>query len=190
LDVVPGSIRQKPPPAPDFECEAKGIGPKAVELVTLDAPHTRGRLENIRITTGWTQAFAARYPAEQQVLKARRDDMFLSVHFDETAGARDRTRLKHLIQDRLLGLQAGFSGELFGDFDAPAEVEWARAGHGNIMDGQHIVAPSAGFWLPPQLDKICEKLIAKTFGSSRPKRRPKCPGAPGSVSVFRKINCG
>ena len=41
MDVVPGSIRQLTPPAPDIECETRGSGPKAVELVALDAPHTR-----------------------------------------------------------------------------------------------------------------------------------------------------
>src|ERR1700730_11724015 len=119
MEVVSGSIRQKRPPAPDIECEAKSIGPKAVELVALDAPQTRMRLENMRTTNeAWDRAFALRSAVEQEALKSRCGDMLLSVHFDEAAGARDRTRLMHLIQDRLLGLPVGFSGELYSDIDA------------------------------------------------------------------------
>ena len=169
MDVVPESIRQLTPPAPDIECETRGSGPKAVELVALDAPHTRMRLENMRTTQeSWNRAFALRPPTEREALNARCGDMFLSVHFDEAAGARDRSRLMQLIQDRLLNLPPGFSGELFDDFDAPAGVDWARVGHGNVKDGPHIVAPSAGYWLPPQLDKIQEKLTAKTYRTHAP----------------------
>lgn len=169
MEVVPGSIRQKRPPAPDIECEAIGVGPWAVELVALDAPHTHTRLENMRGTKEmWDRAFALRSRIEQEALNARCGDMFLSVHFDETAGARDRTRLMHLIQDRLLGLPVGFSGELYSDIDAPAEVDWAKVFHGSVKDGPHIVAPSAGHLLPPQLEKIQEKLVAKTYRTDAP----------------------
>ena len=169
MEVVPGSIRQNQPPAPDIECEAVGVGPWAVELVALDDPLTHTRLENMRGTIEtWDRAFALRSAVEQEALTARCADMFLSVHFDEASGARDRTRLMHLIQDRLLGLPAGFSGELYSDIDAPPEVDWAKVFHGNVKDGPHIVAPSAGYWLPPQLDKIREKLVDKTYQTDAP----------------------
>jgi hypothetical protein len=169
LSVVPGSIRQLRPPAPDIECEVIGVGPKAVELVAVDAPQTRRRLESMRTTNeAWNRAFALRSAVEKEALKSRCADMFLSVHFDEAAGARDRTRLMHLIQDRLLGLPVGFSGELYSEIDAPAEVDWAKVFHSNVKDGPHIVSPSAGHWLPPQLEKIQEKLVAKTYRTDAP----------------------
>jgi len=168
-EVVEGSIRQYLPPAPDIECQTIGAGPWAVELVALDNPHTHTRLENMRAThEAWNRAFTSRSRFEREALKARCGDMFLSVHFDEAAGTRDRTRLMYRIQERLLGLPVGFSGELFSDIDAPAEVDWARVGHGNVKDGPHIVAPSAGYWLPPQLEKIREKLVAKTYRTEAP----------------------
>lgn len=166
---VVGSIRQRPPPAPDIECEAIGVGPLAVELVALDDPQTHTRLENMRTThEAWDRAFAMRSRIEQEALKGRCSDMLLSVHFDEAAGARDRARLMHLIQDRILALPAVFSGELYGDIDAPAAVDWAKVFHGNVTEGPHIVSPSAGYWLPPQLEKIEEKLVAKTYRTDAP----------------------
>jgi hypothetical protein len=169
VDVVPGSIRQERPPAHDIECEAVGDGPWAVELVALDAPHTRTRLQNMHTTNeAWDRAFALRSRMEQEALKSRCGDMCISTHFDEAARARDRTRLMRLIQDRLLSLPVGFSGELFSDIDALAEVDWARAGRDSVKDGPHIVASSAGYGLPPQHATICEKLIEKTYRTGAP----------------------
>jgi len=102
VEVELESIRQEPPPAPDIECRAIGSGPWAVELVALDAPHTRTRLENMRLTNqAWNRALAARSPAEQEELKARSDDLLLSVHMNEAAGSRVRARIMSQIQDRL-----------------------------------------------------------------------------------------
>ncbi|HUN73880.1 MAG TPA: hypothetical protein VMU40_05140 [Steroidobacteraceae bacterium] len=44
--VVPGSVQQPTTPQPDILCDVVGIGPQAVELVSLDDPATRRRLEN------------------------------------------------------------------------------------------------------------------------------------------------
>ena len=109
-----------------------------------------------------------RPPIEREALDARCGNMCLSVYFDEAAGTRDRSRLMNLIHDRLLKLPPGFSGELFNDFDAPTDVDWATASHCNVKEGPHIVAPSAAYWLPPQLDKIQEKLTAKTYRADAP----------------------
>lgn len=169
VEVVPGSIRQKRPPAPDIECDAIEAGLWAVELVALDDPQTHTRLENIRTTLeAWDRAFAMRSAVEQEALKGRCSDMLLSVHFDEATGSRDRARLMHLIQERLLALPVGLSGELYGEIDAPPETDWAKVFHGNVNDGPHIVAPSAGYWLPPQLDKIRGKLVDKTYRTDSP----------------------
>jgi hypothetical protein len=168
-EIVPESIRQAPPPAPDIECEAKDFGPWAIELVALDDPHTRTRLQNMRVTNQtWDRALATRSAAEQEKLKTRCDNMFLSIHIDEAAGVRDRTRIMSLIQDRILTLAAGFSGKIFHDVDAPPEVSWATIGYSHVKDGPHISTSSAGFWLPPQLDKIREKLVDKNYQTHAP----------------------
>jgi hypothetical protein len=74
-----------------------------------------------------------------------------------------------LIQDRLLKLPAEFSGELYENkLEMPPGVHWARAARGAHENGPQIIAPSAGYWLPPQVDKIREKLVDKVYQTSAP----------------------
>jgi hypothetical protein len=37
-----------------------------------------------------------------------------------------------------------------------------------LKDCPHIVAPSAGYWLPPQLEKIREELVTKAYHTDAP----------------------
>jgi hypothetical protein len=168
-DVVPGSIRRDKPPAPDIECQTKADGPWAVELVALDAQHTRTRLRNMAATNqAWDRAISKRPVAEQAQLRTRSADLHLSVNLSESAGTRDRAAIMTLIQDRLLTLPAGFAGEIFNVLNAPADVHYAAASRSQVEKGPHITTSSVGSWLPPQLDKIQEKLVAKTYRTDAP----------------------
>jgi hypothetical protein len=168
-DVVPGSIRQLDPPAPDIECETKASGPWAIELVALDAQDTRTRLRNMGTTSqAWDRALSMRPVAEQAQLKAQSADLHLSVNLSESAGTRVRTKIMALIQDRLLKLPAGFSGPIFNALNAPPDVFHASANRGLVRNGPHITTSSAGPWLPPQLDKIREKLVDKSYRTAAP----------------------
>jgi hypothetical protein len=169
VEVELGSIRQEPPPAPDIECRAIGSGPRAVELVALDAQHTRTQLENMRLSNQtWVRALAERSPAEQEELKARSDDMLLSVHMSEAAGTRVRTRIMSVIQNRMRAMPENFSGPIFNEHNAPVEVNHASVSHGHVEGGPHISTSSAGSWLPPQLDKIREVLVDKNYRTDAP----------------------
>jgi hypothetical protein len=93
LEIVLGSTRQRPPPAPDIECDAQGCGLRAFELVALDAPHTRTRLANMQVTQeAWGRALGARAAPEKAWLSKHCTNLYLSVMTDELAGARSARR--------------------------------------------------------------------------------------------------
>jgi hypothetical protein len=71
LNVVPGSILQPPPPAPDIYCEIAGAGPLAVELVAIDDDETRTRLNHMYNTKeAWRRALSKWPPREQAQVQA------------------------------------------------------------------------------------------------------------------------
>jgi hypothetical protein len=167
--VVPDSIEQKPPPAPDIECQIEGLGPVAFELVALDADDTRTRLSHWRATLEtWERALKTWSQEEQEALRANCQDVTLSLNMDEKAGSEARTAIMREIQARLLAKGAGFKGELFEGDDYPEYLEGARVHRGQVTDGPRIYAPSAGAWLAPQIDKIREKLADKNYQTERP----------------------
>jgi len=173
--VVPGSIRQDPPPAPDIACEVVGVGPLAVELVALDHEETRTRLSNMFSTEeAWDRALTTRPQAEQARLRAECDDVLLSLNFAEAAGSRARRDAMLAIQDRLLALGPSFTGSLFAGVAgiagaaAPGGLRDAVVHRGHVSQGPRLSAPSAGSWLPPQIDKIQEKLTDKRYQTSAP----------------------
>ncbi len=169
LRVIQGSVAQKPEPAPDIVCRVVGIGPLAVELTALDDDGTRTRLANMFATKDtWGAALKRRAGAEQTELSTRCKDAHLSLTFEETAGTRVRTGAMSAIQNRVLALAHDYEGEMFRDLDHPAGLHGARIIHGCGTGGPHINASSAGPWLPPQVDKIEEKLTKKKYRTAGP----------------------
>ncbi len=167
--VAPDSIRQDPPPAPDIECEVVGEGVLAVELVALDHESTRTRLSNMFSTReAWDRALGTRPSWEKIRLSAECENVFLSLLFDESAGSRSRRDAICRIQDHLLALGPAFDGSVFADAELPAGLHDAVVHRGHVTKGPQISAPSAGYWLPPQIDKIREKLTAKRYQTTGP----------------------
>jgi hypothetical protein len=176
LILVPNSIQQKNPPAPDIECQVQGFGSLAVELVALDAPNTRKRLQNMNATLDtWKLALKKWTTAEQKKLCAECNNVFLVLLISNEAGTRDRTELMESIQEQLLTKPSGFIGELY----SPRELyDFGERLHGcqrvsvrrgnDITNGPRINAPSGGSWQMPQIQKIKEKLTAKTYHTSAP----------------------
>jgi hypothetical protein len=169
MRIVPGSILQNPPPAPDIECEIEGVGRMAFELVALDADDTRTRLSNMNATReAWGRALKSWPGKEQEALRADCDNVFLALNIEETAGGRARAKIMKEIQTRLLAKGSGFEGDLFRGDETFDGLNRARVHRGKLSNGPRINAPSAGAWLAPQVDKIREKLSDKNYQTERP----------------------
>lgn len=169
MRIVPDSIRQNDPPAPDIECEVEGLGPIAVELVALDARYTRMRRANMRTAcAAWERALPRLSASQQARLRAECEDVFLSLLISNDAGTRDRTELMHKIQKEILTKPRGFKGDLFGPPDFPHGLSKATMHRGGVTNGPRISCPSVGSVLQPQLEMIEEKLSRKTYRTSAP----------------------
>ena len=171
IDVLPGSIRQLPPPAPDILCASQAGEQLGFELVALDDEYTRKRLALWNSTDlAWDRALASWPEADQTQIKTRCTGLHLSVTFNEAAALRARTQIMREIQKRLLNNDAQFAGELFPKHEMPAELTWARVFRGVVAGAgaPHITTSSAGSWCAPQIDKIKEKLVDKRYEIEAP----------------------
>jgi hypothetical protein len=169
INVVPGSIIQDPPPAPDIQCAVVGIGHTNFELVSLDDRYTNTRLSNMFNTKqAWNRALSRLSSADQARVSAEFADVFLSLNFEEMAGTKDRGMALAAIQKELLSLPTGYAGELFTRGTLPARLHGARVFRNKTTDGPHFSAPSAGSWMPPQLNRIEEKLRDKNYTFTGP----------------------
>jgi len=169
IHVVPGSIIQALPPTPDIQCEVEGVGHVNFELVALDDSYTRTRLSNMFNTPdAWGRALSKLPAIEQASVRAASADVFLSLNFEEMAGTKDRSAALAAIQKELLRLPAGYVGPLFTHTTLPARLHAAKVFRNKTTDGPHFSAPSAGYWMPPQLNKIEEKLREKTYAFTGP----------------------
>jgi hypothetical protein len=157
LDVVPGSITQPDPP--DIVCDVVGRGFLAVELVALDAPETRSRLDNMLTTDeAWNRALST-WPAEDQKhLRTETDEVFFSISFRNEAGLRDRTTALLAVQKFLLSHPA-YSGVIPpNSVGQPRGLDSATIHRGHVTNGPKFSHFSAGRWSPPQVSTVEDKL--------------------------------
>ncbi len=176
LRLIPDSIQQRKPPAPDIECQVQVTGPLAVELVALDAEDTRKRLQNMNATCdSWESALETWPPAAKETLRSNCRNVHLNIFgLSNTAGKRDRKQIMQCIQERLLAQSVDFIGELYDRHEL--YDRGTQLGHrgvtvirgDDILNGPHIYAPSSGLWLMPQISKIEEKLTQKTYNTTAP----------------------
>ncbi|HEX3949489.1 MAG TPA: hypothetical protein VHW95_06535 [Steroidobacteraceae bacterium] len=168
LAVIPGTIQQLRPPAPDIQCEVTGIGHYNAELVALDDDTTRRRLNNMyNSEKALERAIGSLTPEEQATVSAEMADVHISMIFDENAGTRDRGKLVTGVLRELLARPAGFRGDIYGDLDdLPRGLHSATIARFKKANGPTITSPSAGYWCPPQLEQITTKLKDKTYQCS------------------------
>jgi hypothetical protein len=169
LSVVPNSISQPAPPAPDIYCEIVGLGPLAVELVAIDDDETRTRLNHMFNTKeAWGRALSRWPPREQLQVQANAADVFLSLNFDNGARMQEHVQALIAVQHLLLDVP-GFTGDVPLDrFGTIRGLNAAKVFRGNVKDGPQLSAPSGGYWLPPQADKLVEKLRDKKYETRAP----------------------
>lgn len=169
LSVVPGSISQPSPPAPDILCEISGQGPLAVEMVSIDDETTRTRLRHMRVTrVAWEIALAP-WPQEAQAqLRADTADVYFNFDFENQAGRRERVIALKAVQ-RLMSDSPGFAGRVLpAAIGQPRGLVGATVFRGGVTDGPGMSASSGGYWQQPQVDKIAGKLRDKRYQTSAP----------------------
>jgi hypothetical protein len=172
LDIVPGSIQQPEPKAPDILCECKRNGALAFELVTLDASETRTRI-NFWLETDdlWEEAISERPEAEQAELRRLLKDLHVSLVFDDAQPLWVRSRDLKKLQILIL-TEPDLAGDVLGKLysaqpparkrDRAQGLKIARLFRG-VENGPHITSSSAGGWCFPQFKKIEEKLTEKEY---------------------------
>jgi hypothetical protein len=169
-EIVPGSVQQPAPPQPDILCEVVERGPVAVELVSLDDEDTRLRLSNMFNTRdAWALALS-RWPEDvQHRLRADLLNAYISLNFSEDLGTRDRAEVLRAVQ-QVLSAAPNFAGAIAAEsIGTPPGFHGAKVGRfDHIKDGPKFSAPSAGYWKPPQANKIAEKLSDKTYTPAAP----------------------
>jgi hypothetical protein len=155
--VVPGTIVQPNPPQPDILCEIDGCGPRAVELVTLDHPHTRRRSSNMFGTRDSWRAALARWPQiDQQALVAGLRNAGINVFFENEAGTRDRAEALYQLQAWLLA-HPDHVGTIPGK-GMGAKFQRATVHRFGGTSGPHITAPAGDWWRPPDVANLIKHL--------------------------------
>jgi hypothetical protein len=168
--VDPDSIQQPAPPEPDILCTVEGLGPVAVELLSLDDEPTNKRKAFTRETPeAWERALSGWPEAEQATLRNDSRNAYITVGFAEDLDTKDRAAVFREMQVVLLALP-GFKGEITAEsLKNPKGFGGAKVWrHTDFDDGPHIYAPSAGYWSAPQIEKIVEKLTDKTYTPKAP----------------------
>lgn len=167
MDVVPGSISQPDPP--DIRCEIVDRGLIGVELVAIDAPETRTRLDNMQvIDDAWVRALTS-LPANDQVrIVAEAADVFFSIVFDNRAGSRARTKALCALQTFLLS-HPGHTGAIpLSSIGRPSGLQSVIVHRSQVTHGPKFSKFSSGGWLPPQISKVEEKLRPGRYQSDIP----------------------
>jgi hypothetical protein len=158
LSVVPGSIRQNAPPAPDILCQIEGRGDLAVELVALDVDLTRTRLNNMLVaSSAWDEAMKKWPNSDRLRLSLFCKDIHIGFFTDGFGGSRDQAHFMKQIQESILNIAPDFEGFL-------PDCSGVKVTRGvDIVNGPQITPFSSGSWKMPLILKIQEKLSEKIY---------------------------
>jgi hypothetical protein len=157
------------PDPPDIICDVVGKGRLAIELVALDAPQTRSRLDNMLTTDEAWERAAATLSAERRArLRIEANDIFFSITFRNEAGLRDRTKGLQAVQQFLLQNPCYIGVVAPERLGLPRGLDAVTVHRGHVTNGPKFSHFSAGMWLPPQASKLEEKLQRGRYRSDLP----------------------
>jgi hypothetical protein len=169
LPLVPGSIEQPEPPAPDLVAEFQGMGRVAFELVRLNDPDHLTRFRLMQQMPGFLERQFAALPVERhQALTAKYIDAHIIVDFHGAATLAQRRRVLPYVWEVMEGLPDGYQGkvDLYGR-EPPAELSmiWIN----RIITGGRpwFRSQTAGFVLPLRVEEI-ERKLQKRYDTEAP----------------------
>jgi hypothetical protein len=161
LKIVPDTVCQPDPPAPDLIAELEGEGRVAFELVRLNDPDQLTRLSLMQQTPQFLQAEFAALPAKcHEDLRAKYTDGIITIHFRGAVDFEQRRKALPFIWETLAAQPVGFAGKVdLWDLGAPDAVELIWVNRGKTPGGvPYFKTQTAGYVLPLVADRIGEKL--------------------------------
>jgi hypothetical protein len=160
LTIVPGTIVQPDPPAPDLSAEFELLGRTAFELVRLNHPDQLTRLSLMHLTPQFlANAFTA-LPVEMHArLSSMYADGIITVHFRGAVNFGERRRALPFVWDTLASQPAGFVGKVdLWQLSAPEAIELIWVNRGKTFGTPYFKTQTAGYVLPLAVDRVGEKL--------------------------------
>jgi hypothetical protein len=169
LPLVPSSIEQPEPPAPDLIAELQGIGRVAFELVRLNNPDHLTRFRLMQLMPAFlARQFAALPTDRHQSLTAKYIDGHIIVDFHGAASLAQRRRALPYVWDVLDGLPDGYQGkvDLYGR-EPPAELAMIWINRVKTAGGPRFRSQTVGYVLPLRVEEI-ERKLQKRYDTQAP----------------------
>jgi hypothetical protein len=169
LPLIPESIEQPDPPAPDLVAELEGSGRVAFELVRLNDPDHLTRFRLMQQMPGFLERQFAALPAERRLaLTARYIDAEIIIDFQGAATLAQRRRVLPYVWVVLEGLPDGHQGkvDLYGR-EPPAELALMWINRIRTDGRARFRSQTTGFVLPLRVEEI-ERKLRKRYETDHP----------------------
>jgi hypothetical protein len=163
LEIVPGTIQQTVPPAPDLTVEIAGAGGVAFQLVRINDDDQLMRLSLMQQTPRLLEnEFAALDAATHAAFSNKYSDALITVGFKSTATLPERRKALPFVWQTLMDLPGGYAGivDLYW-LKPPPAIDVISVGRWNTGGRPRFRTQTLGFVLPLRIERITEKLRSK-----------------------------
>jgi len=160
FSLVPGSIQQLDPPAPDLLATFDAIGEVAFELVRLNHEDQLTRLSLMERTPSFLDdAFAKLETAHHAALSATYADGIITIDFRGAVHLGGRRKALPFLWRMLESMPAGFQGQIdLWGLGAPDAIRSIWVSRGETGGRPWFKTGTAGFVLPLDSERITKKL--------------------------------
>jgi hypothetical protein len=160
LPLIPESIEQPEPPAPDLVAKFESIGPVSFELVRLDDADRLTRLHLMQQMPNFLErAFEALPVKQKEALRAQYADAHITLDFRGAATLADRRRALPFLWNTLGAQPSGFRGEVdLWDLRPPRAISMIHVSRVKTGGRPWFRSLTCGYTLPLAADRIGQKL--------------------------------
>jgi hypothetical protein len=168
FEIVPGTVTQPPPPAPDIRVDIVGDGLVGFELVNIDdIGYLRGlnlMPESAKVLADFHEGLSE---LERSEFDAKYKDAMLHVHFVDSAGLRGVRRTLAPLFAALTSLSPAIEGPVLND-GAVRGLQHVYISRGESLSGPEFGTPSSGMIEGLNLDALEAKLGNTYENAGRP----------------------
>lgn len=160
LVIVPRTLQQPAPPAPDVIVELERRGRVAFELVRLDhEDEMMGRSHLLRASHFFEREYDALPPARRASIASQYGDAEITIEFHRTATIPERRKALEFIWATLERLMPGFNGQLsLAKLNAPSALHTVWVLRAEKRERPKFRSFLLGSPLPVQASRIADKL--------------------------------